>query len=161
MSVVIANTIIALRLMVQSASGSSARYSSQNGGGPLRGGGIPARAIERSPSVRALFLRGHNCIGGPSVFLKLIMQGFQADAENLRRPGLIVGGRLQSLQDELSLCLFHSCAHAQMDGVGIVHGGTHVLAESRRKVLGLNQTALTHDDSPLQRIAQLADVARP
>ena len=35
-----------------------------------------------------------------SVLLKLIMQGFEADAENLCGPGLIIAGRRQSLQNK-------------------------------------------------------------
>src|SRR5882724_11853472 len=89
------------------------------------------------------------------------MQRLQTDAENLRGAGLIVTGGLESLEDELLFGLFHGCAYAQMDGVGIMDRGTNVLAESGWQVLGLDQAAFTNDDGALESIAQLPDVAGP
>src|SRR5580700_2105455 len=55
--------------------------------------------------------------GGAAILLQLIMQGFQANAENLSGAGLIVAGGLQGLQNQQLLGFFHSRAHVQVNGI--------------------------------------------
>src|SRR2546423_311051 len=86
MSVVIANTIVALRLIKTSSL--MPVLGSQSGVNPW----APAENRERRTVL--LLLRCHYCIRRPSVLLELVMQRLQADAENLRSPGLIVSRRL-------------------------------------------------------------------
>src|SRR3981189_2137230 len=167
MCVVIANTVVALRLMVQSMPGSMARCrSNSDGNRPKRGTCVrPLRAIAGKPANRSAhytsFFRRHYCIGCPSVLLELVMQRLQADAENLGRPGLIVRSRLQGFEDELSFGLFNGCTHTQMDGVGSVHRGASTLPETGRQMLGFDQTAFANKDRALQGIPQLPNIARP
>src|SRR5579872_4570378 len=58
-----------------------------------------------------------------AVFLQLIMQGFQADTENFCRPRLVIAGRFDGLQNQPPLGFFHSCAHSQVYGIGILGRG--------------------------------------
>src|SRR5258705_7243698 len=119
MSMVIANTMVALRLMENQFSVPSSRFS-VNLGQLLRTENWELRTL-------LLLLRRHHCIRSPSVFLELVMQRLQADAENLGRPGLIVRSRLQGFKDELPFRLFNRRTHTQMNGVGIMHRGTNTL----------------------------------
>src|SRR5580765_1950718 len=154
MSVVITNTMMALRLMENQFSVPNSRFS-------VKAQNQQLRTENRELRTVLLLLRGQHRIRGSSVFFKLVMQRLQADAENLGGAGLVITGRLQSFQDELFLGLFHGRAYAQMDGVGVMNRGTNILAESGGQVLGLDQAAFTNDDGALQSIAQLTDVAGP
>src|SRR3954467_3444171 len=70
-----------------------------------------------------LFLCGSGISLSAAILFELIMQGFQADSENFCSPGLVVACRLQCLQNEEPLSLFHGRAHAEADCVGIIGGG--------------------------------------
>src|SRR5579884_3161363 len=63
------------------------------------------------------------CVGGNSlaVFLEFVVQGFQADGENFSRPRLVVAGGFERLQDQQPLRFFHRRAHADTNGVRLLH----------------------------------------
>src|SRR5580700_2177684 len=76
-----------------------------------------------SDSLGSSFLGRCRFGGRATVLLELIMQGFQADAENLGCPGFIVAGGFKSFQYEQFLCLSHCGAHSETYGVRIVDRG--------------------------------------
>src|SRR6202451_1657485 len=113
--------------------------------------------------TRNLFLPARSRLGGSTaIFLQLIMQGFQTDSEDLGGPGLVVSGAFQSFQDQQPLRLFHRCAYSEADGVGIVGAAAQRgVTETRRQMFGFNHPSVTDNHSALNRVAQLANIARP
>src|SRR5579864_3399753 len=100
--------------------------------------------------------------GGTAVLLQLIMQGFQAYAEDFRCPRLIVAGGLQGLENEHFLGFFHRGPHPQPHRIRVAGCGAQwSLAKPRRQMLGLNHSAITNDNRSLDGIAQFADVSWP
>src|SRR5205823_3820731 len=59
---------------------------------------------------------------GCLVLLQLIVQGLQANAEDFRRPRLVVAGGFQSLENEQPLGFADSGAHAQANGITFAGG---------------------------------------
>src|ERR1700745_3444437 len=58
------------------------------------------------------------CVGGAAILLQLVVQGFQADTEDLRGPGLVISGGLERLKDQAALCFVHRGTHLHLHGVG-------------------------------------------
>src|SRR5712664_266309 len=96
-----------------------------------------------------------------AVFFQLIMKCFQADAEQLRRPGFVVPGCAQRLHDEFALHRINRRPHGKLDRRKIARPFPRRLSELSRQARARNQIFLAHDGRALQYIAQLADVSRP
>src|SRR5271166_1415842 len=97
-----------------------------------------------------------------SVLFQLIVQGLQADAEDLRGAGLVIVGCFQRLQDEQALGLINCGADAEPNRVGFLHRrARNHLSETRWEVLGLDQRTFAYDHGALQRVAQFANVPWP
>src|SRR5579872_7547513 len=128
---------------------------------PGRRRGRDARATPGATSTSGVALRGRARGGRSPIFLELIMQGFQAYAEDFSGPRLVVIGGFQGLHDELPFGFLHRGAHSQMQSIGI-HGGSarRSMAESRGQVLGFDDGSLADNDRALQRIAQFAHISR-
>src|SRR5882672_8955786 len=99
---------------------------------------------------------------GSAVFLKLIVQGLEADAKNFRGPGLVVPGGGQGLENQHLFRLADRGADAQSDAVGIPGRlAAACLTEVRRQMAWLDQRTLADDDRPFQGVPQFAHVAGP
>src|SRR5664279_876467 len=71
-----------------------------------------------------------------AVFLQLVVQRLEADAQNLCGTSLVVMRAFQRLEDQQALALAHGRPDSQMDRVGVVNRGADKgLAEAGRKVL--------------------------
>ncbi len=115
-----------------------------------------ARATQREEvlSARNFLLARDRFCAGATVLLQFVMERFQADAEDLRGPRLVVAGRLQGLQDQHFLCFFHSGAHTQANRIGIIgRGAQRGLSKSWRQMFGFNHAGIAHDDGPLDSVA--------
>src|SRR5579862_963131 len=97
-----------------------------------------------------------------AVFLQLVVQRLQADAQNFCGASLVVVGGLQRFQNEQTLSLTDGGADPQTYGVRLLdRGAWNDLAEARGQVLHLDHGAIANNRGAFQCVAQLADISRP
>src|SRR6266849_5416628 len=96
-----------------------------------------------------------------AVGLELVVQRLQADAEHVGGAGLVVAVGREGLEDQGLLGVLQARADPEGDAIGPVRRLGHPQGGLRRDVLGQDRVALADDDGPLERVAQLADVAVP
>src|ERR1041384_5326300 len=95
-----------------------------------------------------------------AIQIELVVESFQADAQQLSRAGFVVLRFLQGAHDHLSLDLFEGRAHRQRQRVFIAQ--TFALFDwIRSEVMALDLFAGTDDHRSFDYVAKLADVARP
>src|ERR1035437_4843581 len=92
------------------------------------------------------------------VFLQLVVQSFQADSEEFRRPRFILVGGRQSLHDQFALGFVDCGANGEAEArkrAGIRHRRA---SEIRRKMLASNRPVLACDRGAFQHVAKFPNI---
>src|SRR5262245_56004565 len=114
-----------------------------------------------TPSATAWRARSPRRIDSASVFVELVVQGLETDAQNDGRAGLVAAGLFEGLQDQLALSVLDGGADRQ-DHVRLgPRRGRHRCLIEGRQVLGAHELVGTDDDRSLDHVAELADVPGP
>src|SRR5215471_15468935 len=97
-----------------------------------------------------------------TVFLELVVQRLEADAENFSRARLVVVRGFKGLQDQQAFGLIDSGADTEMDRIGIVHWRSRDgLPKSWWKVLSLDVRTRANNHRTFECVAQLTHIPRP
>src|SRR5450432_1871860 len=97
-----------------------------------------------------------------AIFLEFVMQGLQANAEDFGGARFVVVRGFESFHNQQTFGFTHGGANANANRIRIVGGRAEGdLPEARRQVLGLDHRSFANDHGALQRVAQLANIARP
>src|SRR5262249_23098109 len=109
-------------------------------------------------NIKAILL-GVGTVG--TVFLKLVMEGFQADAEKFGGAHFVVSRDAERLENEFALHDIHRGADRKLDGRQIAWPLCGYFAEFGREASAGDEVLVAHDGGALEGITQFADVAGP
>ncbi len=82
-----------------------------------------------------------------AVFLQLVVQGLQADSQDVGGPCLVVVGGFEGFQDEQTLGFIDGGSHAEPNCVCFLHRGAREdVAKARRQVPDVDDRAFADDN---------------
>src|SRR5882762_10249066 len=114
-----------------------------------------------SITARASLLRMPNRMLG-AVGLQLVVEGLQADPQDLRRPRLVVAVGAEGPEDQLLFRVVEAGADPERDGIGrFDHVGLDAHGRPRRRMFGGEEVAAPPEGGPLQGVPGLSHISRP